>query len=156
MEFVWMIPLYIIIPVVGIIIFIKGYKQVRGQGRKRVVFGIILFSLPFLHSFLVSCGDWKNEKSLIGSYILDSTNEIVLRLKTDKTFELSRIDSLQNYGQGKWEYYSWDIEDLNLFFNDSSQLTFHIQNEDKKKYLETSFWTGSYHKYVKLIKVHKE
>jgi hypothetical protein len=141
MEFVWMIPLYLIIPVTGIILLFLGFNADKGQSRRRIGFGLILLSLPLLHAFLVSRSDTNNEKSLIGNYTLDSTEQVVLRLNPDYTFEFAKIDSVPNFGRGKWKYHRWDIEQLDLFFSDSSQADFHIVREGKRKFLQNNFWT---------------
>jgi hypothetical protein len=147
-----MIPLYIIIPVTGIILLFKGFNAEKGQGRKRIALGFMLLSLPVVHSFLVSWGDSKNEKTLIGSYTLDSTNRVVLKLNADKTFEFEKLDSINSNGKGKWQFRSWDIDQVDLNFNDSSQLDFEIVYQDNGRYLQNTFWTGTNHKYIKLIK----
>jgi hypothetical protein len=152
MEFVWMIPLYIVIPVTGIILLFKGFNADKGHGRKRIGLGFLLLSLPVFHALLVSWGENKNEKSLIGSYALDSTNKVVLKLNADKTFEFAKLDSIQSFGTGKWQYRRWDIDEVDLNFTDSSQLDFQVVFLDKGKYLQNSFWTGTIHKYVKLLK----
>ncbi len=152
MEIVWMIPLYIIIPVTGIILLFKGFNAHKGQGRKRIVLGFLLLSLPIIHTFIVSWGENKNEKSLIGSYALDSTTNVVLKLNSDKTFEFRKLDSIKSFGKGKWDFRSWDIDQVELNFNDSTQLDFEVVYQDKGKYLQNSFWTGTNHKYVKLLK----
>jgi len=151
MEFVWMIPLYLIIPATGIIFLFKGFNADKGHGRKRIGFGFLLLSLPFLHAFLFHQGETRNEKSLICSYALDSTGQVVLNLHADKTFELAKLDSINSFGKGKWQYRRWDIDEVDLTFADSSQLSFEIVYQDKDKYLQNSFWTGKSHKYVKLV-----
>jgi hypothetical protein len=152
MEFVWMIPLYIIIPVAGIIFLFKGFNADRGQGRKKIALGIFLLSLPIIHSIVVGVGEKTNQQSLIGSYTLDSTKKVVLKLNSDKTFEFEKLDSINSSGKGKWEFRSWDIDQVDLNFNDSSQLDFEIVYQDNGKYLQNTFWTGTNHKYIKLIK----
>jgi hypothetical protein len=151
MEFVWMIPLYLIIPVTGIILLFKGFNADKGHGRKRIGIGFVLLSLPFLHAFLVDRFEKQNEKSLIGSYALDSTKNVVLSLHDNKTFELAKLDSINSFGKGKWQYRRWDIAEVDLTFADSSQLSFEIVYQGKGKYLQNSFWTGKNHKYVKLV-----
>ena len=153
MEFVWMIPLYIIIPIAGIIFLFKGFNADKGQGRKKIALGFFLLSLPIIHSILVSWGENKNEKSLIGSYTLYSTKKVVLKLNADKTFEFEKLDSIKSFGKGKWQFRSWDIDQVDLNFNDSSQIDFEIVYQDKRRYLQNSFWTGTDHKYVKLVKL---
>ncbi len=152
MEFVWMIPLYIIIPVISIALLLKGFNAVKGQGTKRIILGFILLSLPIIHFLLVSWGENKNEKSLIGYYRLDSSSQIILKLNVDKSFEFEKLDSIKSFGKGKWEFRSWDYDQVDLNFADSSQLDFQIIYLDKRRYLQNSFWTGASHKYVKLVK----
>ena len=155
MEFVWMVPLYIIIPATGIILLFKGLNAAKGQGRKRIGFGLLLLSLPFLHALIVNQLDKQKEKSLIGSYALESTRQTVLKLHPDNTFELAKLDSIKSFGKGKWQYRRWDIDEVNLTFPDSSKLSFEIVYQDKVKYLHNSFWTGTNHKYVKLVRAGK-
>jgi hypothetical protein len=152
MDFFWMLPLYIIIPVAGIIFLFKGFNADKGQGRKRIALGFFLLSLPIIHSIIVGVGEKYNANTLIGSYTLDSTNKVVLIINSDKTFEFEKLDSIKSFGKGKWEFRSWDIDQVDLNFNDSSQLDFEIVYQDNGKYLQNSFWTGTNHKYIKLIK----
>jgi hypothetical protein len=151
MEFVWMIPLYIIIPVTGIILLFFGFNAGKGHGRKRIGFGFLLLSLPFLHALLVQRLEARNETSLIGSYALENTHTVVLCLNLDKTFELTQLDSIRSYGKGKWQYRRWDVDEVDLAFHDTSQLTFEIVYQGKDKYLQNTFWTGSNSKYIKLV-----
>ncbi|ANE52309.1 hypothetical protein [Flavisolibacter tropicus] len=152
MEFIWMIPLYIIMPVTGIILLLKGFNSGKGQGMKRIGAGVILLLLPCIHAFLLHRIENGNEKSLIGSYTLDSTEQAILKLYPDNTFEFAKVDSTLNYGKGKWQYRRWDIDEVALTFNDSTQLSFQVVNQDKENFLQTTFWTGTEHKYIKLVK----
>ena len=147
-----MIPLYIIIPVTGIILLFKGFNADKGHGGKNIGFGFLLLSLPFLHAFLVQRIETNNEKSLIGNYSLDSTIQVVLSLKPNNTFELERIDSMNNFGTGKWQYQRNDIAEVDLTFIDNSQISFQVVFAGKGNYLQNSFWTGTRHKYLKLVK----
>ncbi|SHF42633.1 hypothetical protein [Flavisolibacter ginsengisoli] len=156
MEFVWMIPLYIIIPLTGIILLFKGFNADKGHGRKRIGLGFILLSLPFLHAFMVDRIEASNEKSLIGSYALESSGQVVLNLHPDKTFELAKLDSVKTFGKGTWQYRRWDIDEVDLTFADSNQLSFEVFFTDKGKTLQNSFWTGTSSKFVKLVSIKNE
>jgi hypothetical protein len=151
MEFVWMIPLYLIIPITGIILLFKGFNADKGHGRKRIGLGFVFLSLPFLHAFLVHQVEKGNEKSLIGNYALDSTGQVVLTLHPDNTFELAKLDSIKSFGKGKWQYRRRDIDEVDLTFADNKQLAFEVFFTDKGKNLQNSFWTGTSSKFIKLV-----
>lgn len=138
-----MVPFYIIIPITGIILLFQGFNTAKGHGRKRIGFGLFLLSLPFLHYLLFDQFEKRNEKSIMGSYTLDSTRQTVLKLHPDKTFELAKLDSIKSFGKGKWQYCRWDVDEVNLTFPDSSQLSFVVFLKDDSKYLQNTFSTGT-------------
>jgi hypothetical protein len=81
---------------------------------------------------------------------------VVLKLHPDKTFELAKLDSVKVFGKGNWQYRRWDIDEVDLTFADSNQLSFEVFFTDKGKTLQNSFWTGTSSKFVKLVSIKNE
>jgi hypothetical protein len=144
MEALWVIPLYFILPLIGIISLFSGFSANRNY--LRIALGILLLSLPLLHYALVY---WRNnslENSLPGSYMHEPNKQVVLSLNRDKTFELYKMDSFQRSGKGNWELINWDMDEVKLKFKDSSELKFVVFVDSNGQYLAPYSFEGKLRK----------
>ena len=75
MEVIWMIPLYIICPLIGLILLIINLQKFK---EKQVIFyfSIFLISLPIIHFILIENFELSIEKNIVGSYHLENKKDI--------------------------------------------------------------------------------
>lgn len=78
------------------------------------------------------------ENKIIGTYILKGTNDTILKVYTDKTFDLKKSETISFNGKGNWTVDHIDFYSLELDFN-------HDNNRD------TYFEITDYNDKVKLI-----
>jgi hypothetical protein len=132
MEVIWMFPLFIIFPIVGLILSIIGILKVKKGESKSVLFsGLCVLALPLLYLILSSFLQIRLEDRMEGKYDVEYKNETLI-LKDDGTFELkSSINSLNN-GNGTWEVEHIDFPILKLNFRQKGEVWLEIKESENE------------------------
>ena len=128
MEAIWMIPLYLIIPLVAIILIVVGRMK---KSKTNMQIGLFLLALPFLHGLLIHFSNNELKNKIAGNYAVNGSKPI-LKLNDDVTFYLKQSLNYTSYGKGEWDIEIIDLEYVILNFHDQKQgsLSFEI-NENK-------------------------
>lgn len=130
---------YAIGPLMLIIWFIQNARQRKGNQLIYIGIGFLLFSIlaPLPGYFERSNID----ENINGTYYIKGQNKIVLKLKSDKTFDSFGIDSLIKIGQGTWNIELGDTYELQLTSNKCQNCNriFHINSSDNKIILTDAF-----------------
>jgi hypothetical protein len=124
MEAIWIITLYIICPLIGLILFINNVQKIK-EKRKKFYFGIILICLPIIHLILIEVSQLSINQNIVGSYQLEKNTNILI-IKEDGTFEMQNTQMFGEAGDGKWEIYQTDTDQINLKFNNNDWLLLDI------------------------------
>ncbi len=146
MEVLWTIPLYFIIPILGLIILISGIiNYLKGQnGFVKIIIGLGLLSLPLLHQKMIANNGNEIELATPGKYFKETDyRNAILVLNKNRTFELKNLDSLIQYGKGKWEIHHWDIDELDLIFDNRKRIIFEIIQSNGNVTLRYDPWSNS-------------
>jgi hypothetical protein len=106
METLWMFPLYIVIPLVAITFIIIGLVN---KSKNKIIGGLFLLVLPFLHGLLIYSYDLDLKSKLAGNYSLNS-NTPMLILNDDGTFYLKQSINYRSFGKGNWDIEAIDSE----------------------------------------------
>lgn len=117
MEAIWMIPLYLIIPLVAIILIVVGRMK---KSKTNIKIGLFLLALPFLHGLLIHFNNNKLKNKIAGNYAINSS-EPILKLNDDGTFYLRQSLNYTSYGKGKWDIEIIDLKYVKLDFKDNKQ-----------------------------------
>lgn len=156
MEALWIFPLYFLCPVVGIVLLISGiFQYSKKKNKSRILVGAILISLPIAHIILLEGIQSNYEKNIVGDYMLEQNNQIVLKVKNDGTFELSNLAGLTHYGVGKWDIYNGDLTTLDLHFHDvqETEVSFEMFDRCNRLQLTSGYFKN---KELELRKYKKE
>jgi hypothetical protein len=124
MEAIWIIPLYIICPLIGLILFINNVQKIK-EKREKFYFGILLICLPIIHLILIEVSQLSINQNIVGSYQLENNTNILI-IKEDGTFEMQNTQMFGEAGDGKWEIYHTDTAQINLKFNNNDWLLLNI------------------------------
>lgn len=127
MEVIWMIPLYIICPLIGLILLIINLQKFK---EKQVIFyfSIFLISLPIIHFILIENFELSIEKNIVGSYHLENKKDILI-IKKNGTFEMQNTQVFGDAGDGKWEIYHIDTDQIHLTFKNNEWLLLDIEKK---------------------------
>ena len=137
MEVLWIIPLYIICPLVGIILTV--YFINRKEKRGRIYLGISLIILPLLHFLYINNLEQSIENNIVGNYKLGNQSNILI-INGNGTFTLGETKQLDDFGNGKWELLHGDTDELNLKFinHDDDWLLLEVKKDGKRIELRTN------------------
>jgi hypothetical protein len=130
MEVIWIIPLYIICPLIGVVLVLKNLLKFK-ERQKKFYLGVFLISLPILHLLLIESLQMSLEKNIVGKYQLENKKDI-LTLNGDGTFKLLKTKEFGEAGNGRWEIYHIDSEQLNLKLENNDWLLLDIENENSE------------------------
>jgi hypothetical protein len=142
MEAIWIFPLYIICPLIGIILIIKGALKVRnGKSNKTIYIGLGLLAIPFIHLALVSIFQLNLENKIVGNYNLGKEKNVLI-VYENETFTLNKSRQYNNVGKGKWKIEEIDSPILILDFDSirKSELWLEIEPNEKQIILKTMPW----------------
>lgn len=133
MEALWILPLYFICPLIGIILIIIGILKIKnGNSKKPFFIGLILLSLPFIHLLLISIFHWELENKIAGKYRTENEKNI-LTINNNGTFNLKNSSKYNNSGTGIWEIEEIDFPILKLDFKSKTKadLWLEIKNNEE-------------------------
>lgn len=130
MEAIWIIPLYFICPLIGLILFINSVQKIK-EKREKFYLSIFLISLPIIHLILIESLQLSIDSNITGSYQLENKKDILI-IKENGTFEIQNTKIFGEAGNGKWEIYHTDTDQINLKFQNNDWLLLDIVNEGSK------------------------
>jgi hypothetical protein len=138
MEILWIIPLYIICPLIGILLTINACIKLR-ERRGRLFFGISLILSPVMHMFLIKGIELSLKNNIVGHYKLRNRANILI-INDNGTFTLNQTIQLNVFGSGKWELLHGDTDELNLKFenHDDDWLLLEVIKDGKRIELRTN------------------
>lgn len=141
MEAIWMIPLYLVIPIVAIILIIVGRIK---KSKINIQIGLFLLVLPFLHGLLIHFNNNELKNKIAGSYAVNSSKPI-LKLNDNGTFYLEKSLNYTSYGKGEWDIEIIDLKYVKLDFNDTKQgsLSFEINENTNSIELKDAFYNNN-------------
>lgn len=142
MEALWIVPLYLISPLIGIILTLSGIFKIRkGNTNKTLYIGLIFLALPLLHLALVSILHLNLESKIVGNYSLGKEKDILI-VYDNETFTLNKSRQYNTIGKGKWKIEEIDSPILILDFdsNKKSELWLEIEVNETQIVLETMPW----------------
>ncbi len=125
MEAIWIFPLYIICPIIGIVFILSNFKE----RRNKFYFGVFLIFLPILHLLIIESHYSSLEKNIVGNYQLGSKKDILI-LNEDGTFKLLKTKEFGEAGNGEWEIYQIDTDQLNLVFENRDWLLLDVEKRN--------------------------
>ena len=145
MEAIWMIPLYLVIPIVAIILIIVGVIR---KSKTNIYIGLFLLALPFLHGLLIHFSNNELKNKIAGNYAVNGS-EPILKLNDDGTFYLKQSLNYTSYGKGEWDIEIVDLKYVKLYFHDQKQgnLSFEIDENTNSIELKDPFF---YNNIIKL------
>jgi hypothetical protein len=139
MEFIWIFPLFIIFPLIGIILIVVGiFKAINRKSKATLFTGITFLAIPFIYLALTSILHLGRENKLVGKYDIGNKNETLL-LKDDGTFELKSAVNFLNSGSGTWEVQEIDSPILILLFYGKSEVWLEINENENSIILSSMF-----------------
>ncbi len=139
MEFIWIFPLFIIFPLIGIILIVVGiFKTIKRKSKATLFTGITFLAIPFIYLALTSILHLGRENKLVGKYDIGNKNETLL-LKDDGTFELKSAVNFLNSGSGTWEVQEIDSPILILHFYGESEVWLQINENENSIILSSMF-----------------
>lgn len=142
MEALWIFPLYIISPLIGIILTVSGIIKIRkGNTNKTLYIGLGLLALPLIHLALLSIFQQNLETKIVGNYNVGKEKDILI-VYDNETFTLNKSAQYNNAGKGKWKIQEIDSPILILDFDSirKSELWLEIEPNEKKIILKTMPW----------------
>lgn len=142
MEALWIVPLYLISPLIGIILTLSGiFKFRKGNTNKTLYIGLVFLALPLLQLALVSILHLNLESKIVGNYSLGKEKDILI-VYDNETFTLNKSRQYNTIGKGKWKIEEIDSPILILDFdsNKKSELWLEIEVNEKQIVLETMPW----------------
>jgi len=122
MEWIGLVLLYLIIPIVGIGIAVIGlihYK--KGAGAKFLFSGLLLLMVPLVYVVLVSVLDLNLENKLVGSYSYGN-DKAALTLQDGGAFELKNKSFYGLNGTGTWTIETIDFPVVLLEFKERKRI----------------------------------
>ena len=128
MEAIWMIPLYLVIPLVALILIITGGIK---KSKTNIKIGLFLLALPFLHGLLIHLDNNELKNKIAGNYILDDSKKL-LKLNDDGTFYLEKSSNYTNYGKGEWDIEIIDLKYVKLDFKDNKQNDLFLEIDEER------------------------
>lgn len=132
MEAIWMIPLYLIIPLVAIILIFVGRMK---KSKTNMQIGLFLLALPFLHGLLIHFSNNELKNKIAGNYAVNSS-EPILKLNDDGTFYLKQSLNYTSYGKGEWDIEIIDLKYVKLYFDDQKQGSLSFEIDENKNIIE--------------------
>ncbi|WNM18702.1 hypothetical protein [Flavobacterium capsici] len=103
MEAIWFFPLYIICPLIGFILALWGFLNIRkGKSNKLLFTGLGLLSLPVIHIAFVSLFQLNLSHKIAGDYNLGNEQKI-LTIYDNGTFVLNKSEQFNGSGEGTWK-----------------------------------------------------
>ena len=142
MEALWIVPLYLISPLIGIILTLRGiFKFRKGNTNKTLYIGLVFLALPLLQLALVSIFHLNLESKIVGNYSLGKEKDILI-VYDNETFTLNKSRQYNTIGKGKWKIEEIDSPILILDFdsNKKSELWLEIEVNETQIVLETMPW----------------
>ena len=152
MESIGILFINLICPILGIIFIIRGINNYRKtKNKKRIFIGIAFLFIPFLNFLLTRLRINHYENEIIGSYTIKGQKEVVLKLKSDKTFDLNKCDTIFKCGKGSWYIVEGDQLMLHLIQNEKPNLGVLCEILDKDTTTITYDFLAQTH--IELIKI---
>ena len=137
MESIWILPIYVIIPFIGLLISIIGFIRFkRGKGKKLIFPGLFLLCFPFFHMLLLNYHNNDIENKLVGEYSYGDLSH-ALKIYDDGKFKLERGYLYNVSGNGTWETQTIDFPILILDFGKGHEKWLEIKNVDNKIFLSS-------------------
>ncbi|MCW2120003.1 hypothetical protein [Flavobacterium sp. 7A] len=142
MEGLWILPLYVLIPIKGITLIITGfftYKNTRNHNK--ILTGVALLLVPIAHLTLIKFIEINLKSKVIGEYKIKGHEKTVLYLFENGTFQLQNSTAFSKNGKGTWDILRWDIDELNLHFKNAqeTEIGFEIMSSGKLRSIDYSF-----------------
>lgn len=142
MEAIWIIPLFFIFPLLGIVLSIIGFFRIRnGKSKNYLFIGLTFLSLPILYLLLTFLLGSSLEKEIIGKYTIGNHIE-TLTVNEDHTFDLNSSINFQNNGKGTWEIQEIDFPILILKYNSGSRNEMWLVINKNEEHLSLSSMAG--------------
>ena len=130
MEAIWIIPLYLICPLIGLILLITCFEKIK-ENPSKLYFSIFLISLPIIHLVFIESFQLSIDNNIVGSYQLENNKDILI-IKKNGTFEMQNTKIFGEAGNGKWEIFHIDTDQINLKFQNNDWLVLDIIKEGNK------------------------
>ena len=123
----------VIAPIIGLILLVFGVLNFRQTPSRFIaLMGLILLAVPILYVYLEKTHYNSTTQDLRGKYYLKGSRDIILKINSDNTFTLDSNPVLKKSGHGQWEIVHWDIDQLNLKFEDSVIYSFEISEANNQ------------------------
>lgn len=138
MESVWILPLYIICPLIGLLFIGSSlYEYIRYKEKviTRIALGLVLLSLPILHNLILENTQKKYEEFALGKYTMENIPEQILEIKKDGSFCLQTNNHFNKSGCGKWIVSRIDFWELNLCFNSLYEADYRFEIESSNGFI---------------------
>lgn len=120
------------------------YKYIKTKKIKKLLLGVCVLSLPFLHIAMIGNQQKLYEQSVVGEYAIEGDTLTVLRIYEDGFFEIEKLQDLATSGKGTWSIYQWDIVELSLQMPgwEGKQLRFEVDKRGDKATLTYDPWSN--------------
>ena len=133
MEALWIYPIYIISPLIGLVLIVVGIIKIRNGKSKNILYnGLGFLAIPFIHLILLNIFQFDLSNEIQGTYNNGNKSEVLI-IEDSGKFKLKNSNSYKNLEKGTWKIVEIDSPILILKFDSTrkTELWLEIKNNEK-------------------------